>query len=397
MHCKFKKDGWECPLSAEEKGYCYWHLQKDGKSPSDEKLKELKENEIMYAYLVWADLEEADLRGANLQGASLWQANLRGAKLSHANLQRANLALARINSDTALDGADLSLACLCNSYIDETRTLRNATIGEYDIHEVVADLIGKVICLDFGEIKREEPELASKLTEYYVKDIRILLLLDVILFDVKEKKVVNLAFEEKEENIKSKLKKELVEVPELTESINEFVLKIGKKVLYDAAYEVYNNLYYFYIQNGRLDEALKMHYRRSEVRRKALKFKGKGIKRMANWLRSWIYDFFILKTLTGYGVKILRPLLASLVIILMYAFLFWLTNGIVKFVNGKEATPDFIDYIYHSVITFTSLGYANIQPNLAGHIPQFLAASESCLGALMIALLIFTITFRVSR
>jgi len=107
---------------------------------------------------------------------------------------------------------------------------------------------------------------------------------------------------------------------------------------------------------------------------------------MANWLRSWIYDFFILKTLTGYGVKILRPLLASLVIILMYAFLFWLTNGIVKFVNGKEATPD-----------FTSLGYANIQPNLAGHIPQFLAASESCLGALMIALLIFTIMFRVSR
>jgi len=134
-------------------------------------------------------------------------------------------------------------------YIDET--LRDTTIGEYDIHEVVADLIGKVICLNFGKIKREEPELASKLTEYYVKGIGI------ILFDVKEKKVVNLAFEEKEENIKSKLRKELVEVPELTESINEFVLKIGKKVLYDAAYEVYNNLYYFYIQNGRLDEALK--------------------------------------------------------------------------------------------------------------------------------------------
>lgn len=117
-----------------------------------------------------------------------------------------------------------------------------------------------------------------------------------------------------------------------------------------------------------------------------------------NRLRSWIFDFFILKLLTGYGVKISRPLIASALTILSFAFLFWLTNGIVKNVNGKMVAPDFFDYFYHSVITFTSLGYSNIQPNLAvGHFPQILAAAESILGALMIALLIFTITYRVSR
>ena len=64
----------------------------------------------------------------------------------------------------------------------------------------------------------------------------------------------------------------------------------------------------------------------------------------------------------------------------------------------KWVAPDIVDYIYHSIITFTSLGYSNIQPNLAvGHIPQVLAAVESILGALMMALLIFTITYRVSR
>ena len=136
-----------------------------------------------------------------------------------------------------------------------------------------------------------------------------------------------------------------------------------------------------------------MHYRRCEARRKLLREQG-----WINCLRSWIYDFFILKLLTGYGVKISRPLMASAIIISIFAFLFWLTNGIVKNVNGKMVAPDFVDYIYHSVITFTSLGYSNIQPNLAvGHIPQVLAAAESILGALMMALLIFTITYRVSR
>ena len=136
-----------------------------------------------------------------------------------------------------------------------------------------------------------------------------------------------------------------------------------------------------------------MHYRRCEVRRKLLREQG-----WINCLRSWIYDFFILKLLTGYGVKISRPLIASAIIISIFAFLFWLTKGIVKNVNGKMVAPDFIDYIYHSIITFTSLGYSNIRPNLAvGYIPQVLAAIESILGALMIALLIFTITYRVSR
>ncbi|MCU4139398.1 MAG: hypothetical protein MW690_001330 [Methanophagales archaeon] len=86
-----------------------------------------------------------------------------------------------------------------------------------------------------------------------------------------------------------------------------------------------------------------MHYRRCEVRRKLLREQG-----WINCLRSWIYDFFILKLLTGYGVKISRPLIASAIIISIFAFLFWLTNGIVKNVNGKMVAPDFVDYIYHS-------------------------------------------------
>ncbi len=162
--------------------------------------------------------------------------------------------------------------------------------------------------------------------------------------------------------------------------------------LYGASYEVYNKLYYFYIQNGKFEEALQMHYRRNEVRRKLRLTKG-----LRSKIRAYIYDGLVLKVLTGYGTKPERPLIFSLFTILVFAFLFRLTNGIVKVVNGKPVPADWVDYLYHSVITFTSLGYANIQPNLTSHVPQVLVSIESFLGLLLMSLFLYTVTFRISR
>ena len=463
--CKFKwvTEGWECPLEAlpgEE--YCYWHKEEEGKEPNDAKLRELKENEIYKVFLrkaklswkelknaflrfanlqganlSFAELQGADLQGANLQGANLQLANfqgadflsakLQGASLSKANLEGANLIGVRVDSETRLDNANLTYANLYHSYLDETKTLRNAIMSEKEvevkkkeeikveklrigeINEIVADFLKKgnreLAVLDVEKIVKVNSEVVARLLEeglvrYVCEGERI------VFFDRKRRRVVK-----NPENAKSKFFQKLqkrrnseeegVEISELNDLIERHGLKkylyvgifLDYEASYEVSYEVYNNLYYFYIQNGRLEEALRMHYRRCEVRRKLLREQG-----WINCLRSWIYDFFILKLLTGYGVGYFRPLIASALIISIFAFLFWLTNGIVKNVNGKMVAPDFVDYIYHSIITFTSLGYSNIQPNLAvGHIPQVLAAAESILGALMMALLIFTITYRVSR
>jgi len=422
--CKFKSGAgrWECPLEAlpgEE--YCYWHKEEEGKEPDDAKLRELKENEIYKVFLRKAklsrkELQNAFLQLANLQGAGLWDANLQGANLLFANLQGADLSGAklqgadfigaklqgadlgdadleganlfgvRVDAETRLDDAKLTYANLYHSYLDETKTLRNANF-EREINEIVADSLKKnkeLAVLDVEKIEEDNSEVVAKLLEkglvrYVCEGERI------VFFDRERRRVVRIL-----ENAKSKIFQRLRKRGDY--GLEKYLYEGSVKGLYEASYEVYNNLYYFYIQNGRLEEALDMHYRRCEVRRKLLREQG-----WINCLRSWIYDFFILKLLTGYGVKISRPLIASAIIISIFAFLFWLTNGIVKNVNGTVA-PDFVDYIYHSVITFTSLGYSNIQPNLAvGHIPQVLAAVESILGALMMALLIFTITYRVSR
>ena len=380
---------------------------------------DLSDADLQGAYLMGTGLQGADLRLANLQGADLSDADLQGASLSRANLQEAklsgaklegaNLVGVRADSGTRLDRANLTYANLYHSYLDETKTLRNAKFeGEKEINEIVADFLKKgnkeLAVLDVWKIKEDNSEVAARLLEEglvrYVSVGKI-----IVFFDRKGRRVV-----ENPENAESKFFQRLrkrrnseeeenyVEISELNdlierEGLEKYLYEGSVEVLYEASYEVYNNLYYFYIQSGKLEEALRMHYRRCEVRRKLLREKG-----WINRLRSWIFDFFILKLLTGYGVKISRPLIASALTILSFAFLFWLTNGIVKNVNGKMVAPDFFDYFYHSVITFTSLGYSNIQPNLAvGHFPQILAAAESILGALMMALLIFTITYRVSR
>ena len=361
------------------------------------------------AFLFGADLQGANLLYADLQGADLEDANLQGADLEDAKLEGANLIGTRADSGTRLDSANLTYANLCLSYLDETKTLRNAKFeGEKEINEIVADFLKKenkdLVVLDVKRIEWDNSKVAAKLLEeglvrYVCEGERI------VFFDWERRRVVRVPGNAENKIFQRPWKRrnsegEGVEISELNDLIERNGLKkylyegiLDYEASYEASYEVYNNLYYFYIQNGRLEEALDMHYRRCEARRKLLRERG-----WINCLRSWIYDFFILKLLTGYGVKISRPLMASAIIISIFAFLFRLTNGIVKNVNGKMVAPDSCDYVYHSVITFTSLGYSNIQPNLAvGHFPQVLAAVESILGALMMALLIFTITYRVSR
>jgi hypothetical protein len=82
---KSKDDGWECFLDAlPGEKHCYWHKEVNGKKPTKEQLRELKEKNIRDVYLL----------EANLQKAKLWKANLQEAKLFKSNLQKANLRLA---------------------------------------------------------------------------------------------------------------------------------------------------------------------------------------------------------------------------------------------------------------------------------------------------------------
>jgi hypothetical protein len=497
---RFEGKEWECPLDViTGEMYCYWHNEEDGKQPTDEQLKELKEKEIVGVYLKEANLVEANLRGAKLhgvnfqkanlrsanlqraglleaklqgtrlnmaklqgafllgvnlqgvnligaklQGTHLWRANLRAADMSGAELQKtfmkdaklqgANLYGASFDSKTVLNDSTFIGANLANSYFDEAKSFRNATVfqsgNDKEINEIVGDALASWFVWILGRTERHSIKSILKLMCFNIikvlnKKPCIPLFLKPSVLDVEQMITAKAATKLREkglvryvgndkiiffnrssgcviENPESMRRdeKSLIKVKELTDLIlkdgkiqPEFLYKDSRADLYEASYEVYNNLYNFYIANGRLDQAAHVHYRRGETHRKLSWARG-GLKNRAKS----IFDLMILRFLTGYGDNIARPITVSALIIGVFAALFWHFDGIVKNVNGELATPDWIDYLYHSVTTFTSLGYSNIQPNLAaGHLPQVLVAAESGLGVLMMALIIFVVTYQVSR
>ena len=407
----------------------------------------LGETNLKEADLKWAELQKADLKMANLREANLHEANLKGADLGMVELRGANFYGAKFTSKTDLDDSVLIGANLFHSYFDEAKSFRNATVfqnegeneGDKEINEIVGDALGswfarilengnkyqvkiisklmffniakvlkkkscsplflKPFVLDIGTIENKASSIAAKLhgkglIRYAGNGDRI------IFFDWSSRCVIK-----NPENIRQH-KERPIRVDELADLLHkdgkiqsDFLYKGGRASLYKASYEVYNNLYNFYIANGMLNHAAHVHYRRGEAHRKLRRARG-GWK---NWtglkykMRS-IFDLWILNYFTGYGDRIVRPVFWSGVIIGLFAVLFWLSGGIVKNVNGSPAAPDWVDYLYHSITTFTSLGYSNIQPNLAaGHLPQVLVAAESGLGILMMALIIFVVTYQVSR
>jgi hypothetical protein len=64
-------------------------------------------------------------------------------------------------------------------------------------------------------------------------------------------------------------------------------------------------------------------------------------------------------------------------------------------VAGRNTTA--VDCLYLSTTTFTGLGFADVQPNVNVTLMQPLIMSESVIGVSMVALIIFVITYQISR
>lgn len=112
---------------------------------------------------------------------------------------------------------------------------------------------------------------------------------------------------------------------------------------------------------------------------------------------------------TGYGMSHWRVLGASAALILLCAAIYPLTAGIQEATGSEtitwslespeDAPPFYIAFIfvkslYFSMITFSTLGYGDIRP--VGGAARALAGVESLLGSILMALLVFVLTRRIS-
>ena len=95
---------------------------------------------------------------------------------------------------------------------------------------------------------------------------------------------------------------------------------------------------------------------------------------------------------TDYGRSIQRWLLWVLGVIFCFALLFYLNTGIIQFSNGNDVTQ-FIDSLYFSVVTFTTLGYGDI--TAVTTIGKLLVLIEVMFGYLMGGLLVAILAKKV--
>ena len=114
----------------------------------------------------------------------------------------------------------------------------------------------------------------------------------------------------------------------------------------------------------------------------------------------WHYftEWFFARTIFGYGEKVHRPLIAGLVVILLWAGLYLGLHAIgpsrLEPAEFLQHEPTIGQCLYFSIVTFTTLGYGDMAPK-----PDFslLASVEAVLGASLMAVFIVALTRKYMR
>jgi hypothetical protein len=101
----------------------------------------------------------------------------------------------------------------------------------------------------------------------------------------------------------------------------------------------------------------------------------------------WLYD-----VTSGFGHRPLRVVRTALLIVLGYAVTFWTIGGV--FDPENHATAGFLDCVYFSGTTFTTVGFGDFLP--APH-ARLLAMSEGIVGAFLVGFFVVVLWRRLSH
>ncbi|MDB4349520.1 pentapeptide repeat-containing protein [Omnitrophica bacterium] len=152
---------------------------------------------------------------------------------------------------------------------------------------------------------------------------------------------------------------------------------------YIAAEETYRNLKRYFINEGRYNDASWASFKEKTMEK--MRLKGQ---------RDPAYiPIAIMGLLCGYGEKPQRIISSSLSIIVFYASVFYILKSVAM--AAGNSVLNFGDYIYYSIVTFTTLGYGDIIPKISTPF-RLLAVSEAFLGAFLMGLFIFTLARKYS-
>lgn len=355
----------------------------------------LRSTTLINAYIV------ADLTNANLIRATLTDATLMNAILTNANLTNATLTDADLRS-ADLPDANLRLATLTNTtlaYTDFSRAnLEGTSLSDADLDQ--ADLTDARLhnCRLQGVYISDETTFGDRCA--YERDADP--------YDILPWEVVGPSMEPVTLTADNH---HLYQGGRLAAAWHRFRYWTGRlsdqspdsddSENIEKAISIYRTYQRLLRENSLPGDIPNFYYREKEMRR---------VKALAERdIRGWLYRA-LQRWVMGYGERPWRVVGTSLGVIAGFGLVY-------PFVGGMEATDTdtvafslaesfslplrsgggriFFENLYFSAVTFTTLGYGDIQPG--SDTAKLLASFESFLGALLMALLVAVLTRRTMR